>query len=251
MFPPGPPTVFMWPLSVTGNFERILSSSIISSSKRSISLKRIIILTACLASLPAWADNNRGFFAGAGMTYSEAFEYPGVDDPVKVKSVEVLAGYKYNNLLGIEARYGSGYEARGFDTAIPPADEEDEAEIADTEYEIDDYYSIYYKPELINDEARLYGLIGYTSMDRSVRFNSGAENTALVASYIANSPTFDTEDEIDEEGSISTSTSGFSYGIGAGWFVNKHFNINVEYRILLSKSDERISTAGIYFDYRI
>lgn len=204
-----------------------------------------------MVSLPSWADNNRGFFAGAGLTYTEAFDYPGVEDPVKVKSVELLAGYKYNNLLGVEVRYGGGYDSKDFDTAIPPANDGDEAQIADTEYEIDDYYSIYYKPELINEEARLYGLIGYTSMDRSVKFNNGAQNTALVASYIANSPTFEPEDEIDDDGTLSNSTSGFSYGIGVGWFVNKHFNINVEYRILMRKSDERISTAGIYFDYRI
>ncbi len=211
-------------------------------------MKRLTLLTACLLSLPTWADNNRGFFVGAGTTYTEAFEYPGLEDPIKIKSVELLAGYKYNNLLGIEVRYGGGYDSKEFDTAIPTDDEEAEAQIADTEYEVDDYYSIYYKPELINEEARLYGLIGYTSMDRTVKFN----NPALAAGYLVHSPTFDPqEDEINEDGELTNSDSGFSYGIGAGWFVNKHFNINVEYRILMKTSDERLSTAGIYFDYRI
>lgn len=209
-------------------------------------MKHCIYFLFMLVTINAWADNSRGFYVGGGVLDTGAFEYPTKENSINVKSIELFGGYKYNALLGFELRYGEGFKSKQTKTSLPGND----GATLDTEYEIDSITSIYYKPELINDEAKLYALLGYVNLERSVKFNGSSGNTSSVVEYVASSPTFDPDDSFSDS-TLTTKGSGFSYGLGFGFVVTKKFNINVEYRILLDQADEIVRTAGVYFDYRI
>ena len=214
-------------------------------------MKKYICLVSLLAPINVWADNARGFYVGAGAADIDAFEYPTKKSSVNIKSVELFGGYRYNSLAGIELRYGGGFKGNESSTRLP----ETETRL-NTEYELESFQSFYYKPELINYEAKLYALLGYTTLERAVTFNDFDGDAAQINQYVNGSPTFNDAPTFEDEDDIGDPTlnskiSGYSYGLGMGFIVNPKFNINVEYRVLLDKKDEMVRSAGIYFDYRI
>ena len=215
-------------------------------------MKKYICLISILAPINVWADNMRGFYVGAGVSDIDAFEYPTKESTVNIKSVELFGGYRYNDLAGIEIRYGGGFKGNEARTRLPGSD----TIRLNTEYEIDSFQSIYYKPELLNYEAKLYALLGWTTLERAVTFNDFQGDVSQINQYIDGSPTFDDYPTFEDENDIGDPTltsklSGYSYGLGMGFIVNPKLNINVEYRIILDKGEEMVRAAGIYFDYRI
>ena len=168
-------------------------------------MKKLCVLALSLMALPVLADNNRGFYLGAGGATIKD-EQDGVDNVSRIRAVEVFGGYKYNSALGVELRLGSG-QSTGTSTSYAAAD--GTIQSGSLEREIDSYQSIYYKPELVNDEAKLYALIGYTHLSSSAKVN--AADGSLVYS-------------------VDDSASGLSYGVGVGFVINEHFNINFEYK---------------------
>ena len=94
------------------------------------------------------------------------------------------------------------------------------------------YFSLYYRAELVNEEARLYALLGYSSVDasrQSVNLAEGVEDTQK----------------------LDFSEDGFSYGIGIGWFVDINVTMNVEYRILIDTDEQDFDVVTFGFDYRL
>ena len=182
-------------------------------------MKRLLAVAMSLMSVCAVADNARGFYVGAGMT-----EFMYDDEMINVgnaRTAEILGGYKYNAALGVEIRYGTGVnegESEG-DNDLPGRLERD----------IDSYYAVYYKPELINDEAKLYLLLGYMDVDS-------------------------TESVVAADGStiseLDISESGASYGVGIGFILNERFNFNIEYRTLPEQNDVETEIVSANFDYR-
>lgn len=185
-----------------------------------------------LLASPAWADNQRGFYAGLGyavISGSDNTAYDSADMPV----VELSAGYKHNAALGLEARWGTGLsDDRDLGSSYFESEQEENADLRQVEREIDQYTAIYYRPELTNDQARLYGLLGYAEVD--------AQATSV---------------SVDDEGALSTaqashSVSGVSYGLGVGWYVDQRWNFNLEYRRLASEGGYRFEAFSAQLDYR-
>lgn len=190
-------------------------------------MKLSLLLTLILCGNIAFADQNKGFFAGGNVAYiaSDSFaDAFGEDDEITISAFELATGYKYNTWLGVDLRYGSGIN------------EHEESLTGDTnsiEFGIDSYQSIYYRPEIVNDEAKLYFLIGYTTLDATVEVFS-----------------VDAETDVETSEKTKFSESGPSYGVGAGWFVGDDLVINVEYRQLLDKDEDEFSVITLGADYR-
>jgi opacity protein-like surface antigen len=176
-----------------------------------------------LFSVVVLADNNQGFYAGAGASVTMFDDE--VVDVDNAHAFELVGGYKYNAWLGVDLRVGKGISAGESDTYFVGSNEMD----GRLKREVDNYYSVYYKPEVINDEAKLYLLIGYTSMDFSEEIDA-ADGTRV--------------------SSVSGSESGASYGIGVGFMINKQVNFNIEYRTLPDEGSHDPAMASANFDYR-
>lgn len=176
-------------------------------------MKNAYLLAFSLLAIPALADNNKGFYLGIGASSINDRQ----DDPVDTTSIragELFGGYKYNAALGVELRLGTGLKAG-------------ESKDGTLERDIGDYQSIYYKPELVNDVAKLYALLGYTRISSSANLD-----TALAAA------------------DKSLSYSGASYGIGIGFVINEQLNINFEYKNICEDLYNKPNTASVNFDYR-
>jgi len=188
---------------------------------------RFVLALAALSCLPAsyaTADQQRGFFAGGAFSYtsSETFtQAPTSKDKIELPAFELVGGYKFNSLLGVDIRVGAGLNERDLSSSNDASDS--------IEYKIDSYQSIYYRPEIINREARLYGLIGYSKLEATADF-------------------LDTDDNSLSE--VEISESGLSYGLGVGWFVDRRVNVNLEYRMLLDEDEDEFSALTVGLDYR-
>ena len=187
-------------------------------------MKKIFALAIGLLALPALADNNQGFYAGAGFASIKDYQ-DGVEDLSRIKAGELFGGYKYNAALGVELRVGSGFSTGTSNFYFSDGQLQTGGIL---ERDIDSYQSIYYKPELVNDEAKLYALLGYTHLSSSAKTTS---STGLVTS-------------------LDTSASGFSYGLGIGFVVDEHFNVNFEYRNICEDVSGKPNLASVNIDYR-
>lgn len=184
-------------------------------------------LALALVAVPALADNERGFYAGLGTGVVSGRDHTPYED-ARMPVLELSGGYKYNGLLGIEVRAGVGIKEDGDSESYYFQDEmEDNNSLSEIEREVDRFSAVYYRPELINQSARLYGLIGYAEVDTTVTRWEGNSST-------------------EQEESVS----GGSYGLGAGWYVNERVNFNIEYRQLVNADDQRFEALTIQWDYR-
>ncbi len=184
----------------------------------------IPLVTAALLSsqFASAAPHDRGFFVGGNLGYviTEDLMVTGVEeDEINFRAYEINFGYKYNNWLGVDIRFGSGLTDRSFDNTGG----------GDTEFGLGSYSAIYFRPEITNNDARLYFLIGQTSFDvTSVNIDStGASSNPQSGSY-----------------------SGASYGMGAGWYNGPDFSVNLELRKLMDDEDGDFSSVHLGFDYR-
>ena len=188
---------------------------------RSATLSLIPLLALADVSL-AGQDNT--LFVGAGYSYvsnKNIAEEMTEKDKIGLSNIELILGYQYHPLLGIDLRYGASFTERSAKAmAAEQADQFD--------YKLDSYYSVYYRPEITNSEAKFYALIGYTDLTLGI-------------------------DALDGNGSVISETefseSGTSYGLGMGWFVD-NVNINLEYRALLDKEEDEFRVITLSFDYR-
>ena len=199
-------------------------------------LKKASLVILGLAALPAFANNDKGFYVGLGVSgvddRQDSVTIDNIEynvDTKKLRVGEVIGGYKYNAALGGEIRLGSGF---GTSEGIPFTFNADHSDIVATgklERKLGTYESIYYKPELVNDDAKLYALLGYTHLSSSVKNKDLSGN------------------EISSE---SKSYSGFSYGLGIGFVINERFNVNFEYKNLCEELYDKPNAASINIDYR-
>ncbi|MDO6421163.1 porin family protein [Saccharophagus degradans] len=182
---------------------------------------QILILIGSVLALSqgAMADRERGVYIGGGLGQADI----GVDNflggKIPVKTAELFTGYKYNNWLGLEVRMGASLrdETYALDSTSPTG----RIELASLW--INQYRSIYYRPEITNDIAKIYGLIGMTL----------AQTTSTIK-------------DVD----YHASAEGNSYGIGAGLILNEKTYFNLEYRILIETEIDTFSIIGFNVDYR-
>ena len=173
-----------------------------------------------------YADHARGFYAGGIGSFINCDTLVNLEanrDAIDLPAVEINVGYKYNNWLGVELRYGLGLDERELYVAASGSDP-----AGTGQYNLDSFHSVYLRSEITNNEAKLYFLLGNTSIDATEE---------LVVDGVP-------------QGAVKSSASGLSYGIGAGWFVDDHLNVNLEYRSLIDKADTTYSAASLSVDYR-
>jgi outer membrane autotransporter protein len=191
-------------------------------------MKKICILAIALSAMPVFADNKSGFYLGAGASHLSNLKdtQDATDNLSAIRSVELFGGYKYNNALGVELRLGNGMK-EGVDNNYSNAS--GSITNAKLTREIDNYEALYYKAELINKEAKLYALLGYSHVNSNARIASA------------------TGESISAE---KVSASGYSYGLGIGFVIDEHFNINFEYKNLCDELSDKPNLASINVDYR-
>lgn len=188
-------------------------------------MKKLCVLALSLLAVPVLANNDRGFYLGAGVASIDDTQ-DGIDNVSQIRAFELFGGYKYNAALGVELRLGNG-QTTG--TSNRYFDAKGTLQTGTLERDIGSYQSLYYKPELVNDEAKLYALLGYTHINSSgkIRDSSGK----LVSSS-------------------DDSASGYSYGLGVGFVINEHFNINFEYKNICEEISTKPNLASVNIDYR-
>lgn len=166
-----------------------------------------LVLLANTAIAQSVFDRLDKFYVGGGLTYIDANEVAG--EGGNLTSAELIGGYKYTGYLGGEVRLGTGMRGESFEDGV--------------ESNIEYYGSVYWRPETANETAKIYGLIGYTSM--SMEADAGTVTT-------------------------STTTSGLSYGGGIGFTFDERWNLNFEYRSIINASDVELNAFAANVDYR-
>jgi outer membrane autotransporter protein len=208
-------------------------------------MTKALLCALTLIALPAFADNQRGFYVGGGVAnlQDDQDEVTLSDTLVSGRTTSIIAGeifggYKYNGLLGAEVRVGTGGRVgtgKVYDATVTSSTTDGVTTSTTTinstsslERELGSYGSIYYKPEITNDEASLYALIGYSFLSTTGTITSTA-------------------------GAVTTTRqhySGLSYGLGVGFVVTDNVNLNIEYRNLCDDLYQSPNMASLSFDYR-
>jgi opacity protein-like surface antigen len=201
--------------------------------KRNLFMKKLFpaLLMGTLLASPVWADFERGFYAGLGGSVVSG-DSGTVFEDANLPLVELIGGYKYHAALGIEVRAGVGLrDDSDFDSERVQAAAAENPQIAQIDRELRTTSAIYYRPELVNESARLYALLGYARMSTRVTVLNGLESpeTLLVRSQ---------------------TLSGPSYGLGVGFFMDEHLSVNFEYRHLVYRHGYNFETFGVNLDYR-
>ncbi len=181
------------------------------------------------ATLAAEDYRQHGFYLGVGgalVSDNQRINIHLDDVDRRYRMGNVFVGYKHNSWLGAEVRYGQGLQTERREILLPG---EGEAVPALARGNVDSYRSFYYRPELINELAKTYLLLGYTQMELSGTVHDGQNNLLLAYS--------DTE-------------SGASYGLGIGFAFDRRFNLNFEYLVILDRHGERMTTTGASVDFR-
>ncbi len=172
-----------------------------------ISLALVMLANTALAQ--SVFDRLDKFYVGGGLTYIDANTVASDGESGELTSAELIGGYKYNGYLGAEIRLGTGMRSESFESGVDSS--------------IEYYASTYWRPETANEVAKIYGLIGFTTI--SVKAAGGGTST-------------------------STTTSGISYGGGVGFTFDERWNLNLEYRSIVDSSDAELNAFAINVDYR-
>lgn len=170
-----------------------------------------IALSTCAASAHAWKPE---FYAGSnyGSFQLEQSE-PMIDANFTMLTLDVMAGIRVLPYVTLEGRVGSGLNKDG---ETPPN--------VGTRIEVETKYfaSVYFRPELRNDKASLYGLLGYTTME------------------------FETE---PQGPNAETEQDGLSAGVGIGFVMNDRVDIRFEWKQIVNSDSVSARGGSVGFTY--
>lgn len=172
-----------------------------------------LLLAAALSTFACAASADDRFYAGGNLAiwnYTEGKQ----DVKYNVSSLEGVVGFNVWEYINIEGRLGLGLEG-STETVNSIQDGK-----LPTKLTLDNYASVYLKPELKNDTASVYALLGFSSVSAST------ENAK-------------TERDL--------SVSGLSYGLGMGFFVADTAQVTLEYRTLVQDGDYEFQGYSIGF----
>jgi opacity protein-like surface antigen len=179
-----------------------------------------LLLAAALSTFACAASADDRFYAGGNVAF---WNYTEGDQDVKynVSSLEGVVGFNVWNIINIEGRLGLGLEGSTETVSyiVNPATPTVTAS-RPTKLNLDNYASVYIKPELKNDVATFYALLGVSSVSAS------------------------TENE-DEERDLSV--TGLSYGLGMAFYVTESALVNMEFRNLVQDGDYKFQGFSLGF----
>ena len=172
-----------------------------------------LLLAAALSTFACAASADNRLYAGGNVAF---WNYTEGSQDVKynVSSLEGVVGFNVWEMINVEGRLGLGLEG-STETVTSKQDG-----TLPTKLNLDNYASVYIKPELKNDIATFYGLIGYSSAKASTE-NSKTER--------------------------DLSVSGLSYGLGMGFFVAENALVNLEFRKLVQDGDYKFQGLSLGF----
>lgn len=183
-------------------------------------MKKLLFVALSAFALGAQAEDMH-IYAGGGIGFWNV-EQNGHDNTFNVGTVEGVIGLNVWKMINVEARAGLGFDSSTERTSEKYYENNvEKGRPADTQVKLDNFVSIYLRPEIKNDVAKLYGLVGYTSIEAESS-NQYADRTL--------------------------SLSGLSYGVGMGFQVNDATAVNIEYRKLAQQDDFTFSGFNIGFD---
>ncbi len=174
---------------------------------RILALATLVLLANSVVAESVFEKLER-FYVGGGMNVVSANTTDVSGNDLNFSTLELHGGYKYNGFLGAEARVGFGLTDENFNNGTT---------IAETS--LDYHASVYWRPETVNEIAKLYGLFGFSTVSIS------------------------SDDESNSEG-------GLSYGGGVGFVFAEDWNLNFEYRLLLDNDTDEFSAFSANVDYR-
>lgn len=202
----------------------------------------LIALSTVAVSAHAWEPEIYVGANGAAWQYDHSV----ASKDFTINSLEVVAGLRLTDYIGIEARFGAGmntarsdkitgYDFSGDNPATPNVDESTPGRVTIDSYEVEagGYGSFYFKPMISNEKATLYGLLGYTSIQ--------IEQSGTQAGTVAGDPppvNFD-----DTEGDLS-------YGIGVSFKMTERTEITAEWKKLINAADFDMRGGSIGFIYQ-
>lgn len=237
--------------------------------------KLLLIALSTSLAMGANAADDKKFYAGAAGSAWKISDKSTGDTNFNLSALEGAFGYEALPWLAVEARVGFGVERQtenlggssAYMTTIddPSSTTTPPETIEAIRYtsvhmpvkaELNYYGSIYLKPQIKNDTAVFYGLIGYTMFD--VGFNSAATSvyqgdfTGSIdtpADWVLIDGT-DSTTVNDNAAEYSESEGSFSMGVGVGFYFKERYVFNIEYKNLIQSlpvgdSDTTLRTNGV------
>lgn len=174
-----------------------------------------------ILSIGTYASKDRGVYVGAGVNLINVGVVDPFNNEVNFKAGELLIGYKYNNYLGLEVRGGASFQDESIRVEDP-----DTGLRGSVSSNIDHYGSVYYRAEMSNEIAKIYVLLGQSTVATTVEFDD------------------------TDTAPVELSESGLSYGFGFGLWLDERMNLNFEYRSIVSTDNDSFTSGGISADYR-
>ncbi|HEY7773518.1 MAG TPA: outer membrane beta-barrel protein [Marinagarivorans sp.] len=243
----------------------------------------LIALSTSLAMGANAADDKKFYAGGAGSLWKLSDKTSSGPD-YNLSGLEAAFGYEALPWLALEVRAGLGVERQREDAGggasyfstiiddpnyIPPGEGEpadggpEQIEVIqvtdidrDVKAELNYYASFYLKPQIKNDVAVFYGLIGYTTFDaeftvgnttRTDAFYTGDADDPATWAYLdgATSETATADEYSESDGS-------FSMGFGVGFYFKERYVFNIEYKNLIQSlpigdTDTKLRANGVTF----
>lgn len=182
-------------------------------------MKKLSILLLLIVSSGVAADSP-AFYLGGGVAQVDAGDsFYGE----KFTALEVIGGYRHNDLLGLELRIGRGISDEDITLQYGDFNQDEPIVLQETgSLSLDRYNSVFYRPQFGENRFNVYGLLGYSQIKLS-----------LSGSNIHD----------------SVSDSGLAYGAGAGWAVLPKLNINFEFRRFDDDPEHDVIAANAVYSF--
>lgn len=212
-------------------------------------MKKLLLTALSSLAMGAYAADDHKFYAGGGVSLWNMDTGLQGREHINISTLDGLVGFEVLPWLAIEGRFGAGIERdRTFtylDTYAPPEVDEGQVQTIDFMQDTLDmkstlnyYASFYLKPQIKNDVAAFYGLLGVSTYDAefetiaqtyegtyaTVEDENGDEITIVSSFLPSGAPTY---------GEFDESEATFSMGVGVSFFFKERYAFNAEWRSLI------------------
>jgi opacity protein-like surface antigen len=181
-------------------------------------MKKLLLLglsaLAASGSAHAWEPT---YYAGSGVTWWQ-FGTHGLSGTLTIGALEGLAGIEFSPYTAAEVRIGAGMNSG-------------RRRYVETTFEIETPYfaSVYFKPQLRNETASLYGLLGATTIEVNGSFSPSVP---------------------DLNNQVGDTYTDLSYGLGVSFVASQHCDVTLEWKKLIAAEDFDMRGGTIGFNYR-